>query len=90
MKYLPCSKCHGYKKINFNKIKIDDIVYFYDGDNEIKLIKGIVTDRLNKFLYILTSNGTFWMEDRQVYPYDAPSQLTYNIFGTCFCNNEND
>ncbi|MEQ1346106.1 hypothetical protein [Acinetobacter seifertii] len=90
MKYLPCSRCRGYKKIDVNNIQIDEVVFFYENENKIKLIKGMVVEKLNNFLYIQTINGTFWIEDKNVYPYDAPSQITYNIFGTCFCNHKDN
>lgn len=88
-----CKKCYQYKKIEKEKIKVDDVVEFFGENTRMQkiIIRGLVLRnfRLKRKILILTKIGIKKIDYEEIYLLNAPSEITYKIFGTCSCIDNN-
>ncbi|TCM64388.1 hypothetical protein EC844_11864 [Acinetobacter calcoaceticus] len=91
MKKWKCPKCKKYKPIKHSDTKIGDIIFFYidkiKGSKIEKILKrGDVIGIQNKIVSVNYSGGVYQCDILNTYPFRAPAQIVYNIFGTCCCD----
>lgn len=87
MEYLRCVKCYGYKKYNVDDLKSGDLVYFYNYNKSggYIILKGFILSKSVAGFKVSDGNKKYLVDKENIYPYDAPVAMIYNMFGVCEC-----
>lgn len=87
-----CKKCHQYKNVEKEKVKVNDVIQFFGRDSRMKkiILNGLVlrNHRNKKEFIILTKSGAKKVSYENAYLFNAPAEIVYNMFGTCSCSSE--
>jgi len=88
-----CKQCGLYQKVDPNRIKAGQRVYFYKNiayreANQminVDIVRGVVLRRNDDFITILSGSGVSRVKAVDVHPEDVPTNFVYNKFGSCDC-----